>query len=242
MLRKADIVHPWFVGRYNEETYGNFRDRIPGDIAWCKENKVDYVPTVFPGFSWHNMYNKSPMNQIPRNRGKFYWKQIAGAIGAGAEMLYVAMFDEVDEGTAIFKASKNPPVGASNFVTFEEDVPSDYYLTLTGYAGKMLRREIPFIERIPGTAAGVRAGEGVAAPDGGGTKVPEGGGGAVQGREATVLTGGGVNGPGGKGNVSKEGSLTSWVDPYIGSGGHGHVFVGASQVGVIPMPGSNTPA
>jgi hypothetical protein len=95
------------------------------------------------------MYDKSPMNQIPRDRGRFYWKQIVGGIGSGAEMLYVAMFDEVDEGTAIFKASKNPPVGASGFVRFEEGIPSDYYLFLTGCAGKMLRGEKPLREEPP---------------------------------------------------------------------------------------------
>jgi hypothetical protein len=149
VIKKADIVHPWFVGRYKEETYPAFRDRIPADIAWCKQNKIDYVPTIFPGFSWHNMYPNSPMNQIPRNNGQFYWKQITGALQGGAEMLYIAMFDEVDEGTAIFKASKNPPVGLSNFVSFEKNIPEDYYLYLTGYAAKMLRKTIPFREDIP---------------------------------------------------------------------------------------------
>ena len=46
-------------------------------------------------------------------------------------MIYVAMFDEIDEGTAIYKISKNPPLGASPFVTFEPEIPSDYYLYLT---------------------------------------------------------------------------------------------------------------
>ncbi|MBV4357570.1 glycoside hydrolase family 71/99-like protein [Pinibacter aurantiacus] len=149
VIKKADIVHPWFVGRYNEETYPAFKQHVAGDVQWCKQNKIDYAPVVYPGFSWHNMYNKSPQNQMPRNKGEFYWKQIAGALESGAEMLYVAMFDEIDEGTAIFKVSKNPPVGASSFVTFEESVPEDHYLFLTGMAAKMLRKEIPFSETQP---------------------------------------------------------------------------------------------
>ena len=56
-------------------------------------------------------------------------------------MYYVAMFDEMDEGTAIFKCSSQPPPGA-RFVTYD-DVPSDRYLWLAGAAGKLLRGEIP---------------------------------------------------------------------------------------------------
>lgn len=149
LLRKVDIVHPWFVGRFNEDAYPVFQKRIAEDIAWCKTNKVDYVPTVFPGFSWHNMNPRAKQNQIPRNRGHFYWKQINGAINSGAEMLYIAMFDEVDEGTAILKASKNPPVGLSTFVTYEDDIPNDYYLYLTGYAAKMLRKQVPLTVDVP---------------------------------------------------------------------------------------------
>ena len=95
------------------------------------------------------MYNKSPQNQVPRNRRQFFWKEIVGAEQAGVKMLYIAMFDEIDEGTAIFKISKNPPVGASSFVKFEEDIPSDFYLFLAGYAGKMLRKQVPFQTTIP---------------------------------------------------------------------------------------------
>ncbi|MDB5125550.1 MAG: xylosidase [Mucilaginibacter sp.] len=149
LLKKVDIIHPWFVGRFDETKYPAFKQRIADDIAWCKEYKLDYVPTIFPGFSWHNMNPRSPQNQIPRNRGHFYWKQITGAINSGADMLYVAMFDEVDEGTAILKASKNPPVGLSSFVTYEDDIPNDYYLYLTGCAGKMLRKQIPLQGTVP---------------------------------------------------------------------------------------------
>ncbi len=58
-------------------------------------------------------------------------------------MLYVAMFDEMDEGTAIFKCSNQPPCGAPAKFLGYEGVPSDHYLWLTGQAGQMLRGEIP---------------------------------------------------------------------------------------------------
>jgi len=150
IIKKADIVHPWTVGRFkNESSYGRYAEIQKDDMKWCKQNKLDYVGVVFPGFSWHNMNPRSPSDQIPRNRGSFFWKQLSTAINNGVEMLYVAMFDEIDEGTAIFKISKNPPVGASTFVTFEQDIPEDFYLFLTGYAGKMLRKEVPFKEDVP---------------------------------------------------------------------------------------------
>jgi len=150
IIKKVDLVHPWTIGRYNnKETYDKYREVQKGDIAWCRENKVDYAATVFPGFSWSNLNPHSPFDQIPRDRGRFFWRQWTGALSNGAEMIYVAMFDEVDEGTAIEKISLDPPAGPSRFVRFEEGIPSDYYLYLTGYGAKMLRKEIPFREEIP---------------------------------------------------------------------------------------------
>lgn len=56
-------------------------------------------------------------------------------------MLYVAMFDEVDEGTAIFKCVNNVPVGEqSKFVTFE-GLPSDFYLKMVGAGTKLIHDE-----------------------------------------------------------------------------------------------------
>ena len=50
--------------------------------------------------------------------------------GDGATMAYVAMFDEVDEGTAICKCAPQPPAG---FVGLE-GLPSDHYLRLPASA------------------------------------------------------------------------------------------------------------
>jgi hypothetical protein len=149
VLMQADVIHPWLVGRFNEESYEEFRqENIVGDAEWCKKNGKSYAPTIFPGFSWHNMKD-DVSDKIPRNRGEFFWKQISGAIESGAEMLYVAMFDEIDEGTAIMKCAHEVPVGKSIFVPIEKDVPADHYLWLTGMAGKMLRGEIPFSKKMP---------------------------------------------------------------------------------------------
>ena len=150
VLRNVDVIHPWFVGRYNEDSYEAFRQNlIVEDVKWCKEKGKSYVPTVFPGFSWYNMKSWDVSNKIPRNKGEFFWKQIAGAIESGAEMLYVAMFDEIDEATAIMKCAHEVPVGKSVFVPYEKEIPSDHYLWLAGMAGKMLRGEIPFSRQIP---------------------------------------------------------------------------------------------
>jgi len=144
LYKRVDIIQPWMVGRYNENTYPPFKERIKADIAWTTTHHEEYVPVVFPGFSWHNMYPNFPPNQIPRDSGKFFWEQITGDIRAGAQMLYVAMFDEIDEGTAIMKASLDPPVGKSTFVKFDPGIPNDYYLQLAGHAAKLLRGEETF--------------------------------------------------------------------------------------------------
>jgi hypothetical protein len=111
------------------------------------------VPCVYPGFSWYNLSKVQfggihPVAQIPRQKGKFYWDLISASINAGAEMLYVAMFDELDEGTAIFKTSNEAP--QANFKMIDnEGMPSDHYLWLTGKASEMLKKKIPFTNQIP---------------------------------------------------------------------------------------------
>ena len=158
LIKQADIVLPWTVQRFSPLLHNymdRYRDVMLADMKWCKENGVDYVPCVCPGFSWHNLSrfefpdDIKPVGSIPRQGGKFYWQQISTAINAGATMLYVAMFDEVNEGTAIFKCSDNPPI--SNIAKFinMDGLPSDHYLWLTGEAGKMLRKEKQLSLTIP---------------------------------------------------------------------------------------------
>ena len=64
-------------------------------------------------------------------------------------MLYVAMFDEVDEGTAIFKCTDDPPTGNGGVFLSNGGLPSDFYLQLTGQAGKLIRDEISASNNTP---------------------------------------------------------------------------------------------
>ena len=150
LIRKADIVSPWTVGRYTTPAQATqyATTTMKQDLLWCQEQGKDFLPVVFPGFSWHNMNPRSPLDQIPRLKGKFLWTQFVQARKAGATMVYQAMFDEVNEGTVIFKCTDNPPVGASSFVTYE-GLPSDFYLKLVGRASLMLRGLAPLTEEVP---------------------------------------------------------------------------------------------
>jgi hypothetical protein len=150
VLLMADVLSPWSVGRFRDlagvqrhaERYWR------QDSVWTREHDVDYMPVVFPGFSWHNLKG-AELGAIPRLRGQFLWSQVVATKKAGADMLYIAMFDEVDEGTAIFKCSNNPPTsGGSKFLTLD-GLPSDFYLRLAGQAGKLLRGEISLTDEIP---------------------------------------------------------------------------------------------
>lgn len=156
LIASADIVMPWMVGRFTSMLHNEtvrYGEQVKADVAWCGERKVDYAACVYPGFSWFNLSKtefpnaQNPLGQIPRQKGKFFWSQINAAVGGGAKMLYVAMFDEIDEGTAIFKCSNHPPTGVS--MLDYEGMPSDHYLWLTGQAGRMLRGEVSATGEMP---------------------------------------------------------------------------------------------
>lgn len=140
LLRKyIDIVQPWNVGRYGspEGAETHFAHYFPDDIKWCADNDKDYYAVIFPGFSWTNLrHGHSPLNQTPRLGGRFLWRQAKLVDKYHLDMVYIAMFDEVDEGTAIFKCTNHPPIG--RFVTYE-GYPSDHYLRLSGLIGKMMQ-------------------------------------------------------------------------------------------------------
>jgi hypothetical protein len=152
-----EVISPWAPGRYRDNNSADiYRDTyFQADLDDTASRGMEYMPVVFPGFSWKNLKGEdNALNSIPRNGGEFLWRQMYNAIDAGCKMVYLAMFDEVDEGTAIFKITENfsqtPTTG--EFVTLDYDgidLPSDWYLKLTGEASKMLRGDISLTDQIP---------------------------------------------------------------------------------------------
>ena len=159
IIKSVDIVLPWMVQRFTplvHKPVDHIRDHVIEDIKWTKKYGIDYVPIVYPGFSWRNLSlsNKglarhTAYGAIPRLGGAFYWDQFYALISAGAEMIYVAMFDEIDEGTAIMKISDTPPNSDKAHFVDNDGAPSDQYLWLTGLGAKMLRKEIPLSIDMP---------------------------------------------------------------------------------------------
>ena len=154
VLKAADVVAPWPVGRYGtpEAALKTGTNEREPDMKWLKENGLDYLPGAFPGFSWQNLMKvrgkEAKFNAIPRLGGQFLWSQAIASKRAGAKMLYLAMFDEIDEGTALFKVANDVPVGETPFLTYE-GLPSDHYLWLSGQIAKLFRGEIPATDEMP---------------------------------------------------------------------------------------------
>jgi hypothetical protein len=151
-----DIISPWTVGVavQDAEVDDYYTRAVVPDMARAKECGAEFMPVVYPGHSYHNADPSRPLNQYPRRGGRLYWRQVYDAVSAGASMIYNAMFDEVNEGTAMYKVaatSADVPQGLQvvTNATDGECLPSDWYLRLGGQATKMLRGEIPLTAAIP---------------------------------------------------------------------------------------------
>jgi hypothetical protein len=150
-----DVISPWTVGAFTTDAEVDDYERImAADIKRAKECGAEYMPVVYPGHSWHSANPARPLNEFPRRGGRLYWRQIYTALSAGSTMIYNAMFDEVNEGTAMYKiaaTSADAPVGLQvvNMDTDGECLPNDWYLRLAGAATRVLRGEAALTETIP---------------------------------------------------------------------------------------------
>ncbi len=167
VYKRLAVISPWSPGRYSSMTAFD-GDKLPlaiEDLKWCQDNGVLYAPIAFPGFSWANMRTiftrnadnsvtaaldpNNPYDACSREKGSFFWRQLYQYVNAGADGLFIAMFDEMDEGTCIFKCANtsNVPINTSSFnsvgkfLGYDDSLPTDWYLLLTGCAKSFLNND-----------------------------------------------------------------------------------------------------
>ncbi|MFN2396972.1 MAG: CBM35 domain-containing protein, partial [Bacteroidales bacterium] len=157
----ANMISPWHVGTFSLTGVTSWGDKIAADMIHCKNLGIDYMPVLWPGFSWANWKEgyENRKNHHPRMHGDFMWDQFFTAkkkfdwVGMTATA-YVAMFDEYDESTAIAKAAEDASMIPTNqwFLTLDADgvnCSSDFYLRLTGDGAKMLKDQIGIVATHP---------------------------------------------------------------------------------------------
>ncbi|MGE0632474.1 MAG: xylosidase, partial [Pseudobdellovibrionaceae bacterium] len=148
---KFDVISPWAVAQSQDEaSLNNFVNNfvIP-DLKLVSQRNQKYVPVIFPGFSWYNLFNDQPKNQIPRQGGQFLWAQARAYNQLGMKSFYTAMFDEVNEGTSIMKTAATAQEAPKEFYSLTLDAdgtayPNDWYLQVSRAISQGLKTDNGF--------------------------------------------------------------------------------------------------
>lgn len=148
--QRFDAYVPWNTGNYTRD--GNIKKASLGswveDQRTCEQNGALWIPSVYPGFGWDNLQRSAPgTSTIARRGGQFLWEQFYALAQQKVGSVYLAMFDEVDEGTALFKVTSTPPT-QGRFQGYE-GLGSDWYLRLVNEGVNMLRGKRPLTPTIP---------------------------------------------------------------------------------------------
>jgi hypothetical protein len=151
VYRSFEVISPWSVGRFGDEASADafIKNVVEPDLVETRRLGLRYLPVIFPGFSWRNLMinrgqaEQGALNVIPRRCGNFMWRQVWNLLNTRTDMMYAAMFDEVDEATALFRVEPEPanlPLGAT-MLSLNQDgcsLPDDWYLRVTGQAASFL--------------------------------------------------------------------------------------------------------
>lgn len=145
---QLNIVQPWTVGAYGDidDANGYMTQYLVPDMALTAKNNQLYMPVIFPGGS----------ASVHRLGGTFYWQQAYNTRSVGAPMVKIAMFDEVNEGTALFKVAslRSEAPNWPNWITLDADgdtLPSDWYMRLGYETQRIYHGEIANTETMPST-------------------------------------------------------------------------------------------
>ncbi|MHB8878413.1 MAG: hypothetical protein ACYC8T_32355 [Myxococcaceae bacterium] len=153
-FERLDVIQPWAVGALETEAdaEAHRRDYIEPDAQYARQHGAAYQRVIFPGFAWSN-WNGGGKNMIPRRAGRFLWAQATAAKRANVPV-FIAMFDEYDEGTAIAKAAEDPSMTPASqyFLSLDADgtrVSSDFYLRLAGAVTRLMKGQLAPSAEVP---------------------------------------------------------------------------------------------
>lgn len=164
-----DVISPWTVGRYQtlEEVDRHYERFWERDLEYLKDKDQRYLPVIYPGSSMCNLKRERGEpnhNSSSREGGHFLWRQARALIEGGARSIKIAMFDEVDEGTAIYKVTTSydevpdisnydpedfPPGLYLTTASDGYDLPSDHYLKLAGEINRALDNPDKLTNELP---------------------------------------------------------------------------------------------
>jgi hypothetical protein len=152
MLATMTAIQPWSVGRVKTDPKTGYKtenmDTWAGDIEWCKARNILFSPVFNSGTHIAGPPPIPPKGPVvPRRTGNYLWEQFVEASKYKLNCVFVAMFDEINEGTQIMKIENHPPTQAP-FLTYD-GATSDYYLRLTGTGAKMLKEQKTITFPIP---------------------------------------------------------------------------------------------
>ncbi len=114
------------------------------------------LPHAWPGFSWCNLKMLSPgTSYTARSGGEFYWTRLTNAVFCGADQIFLGMFDEYDEGTAIMPMSDDHPAAYSEWGQYIDNDGDDpfRYLQLSGAAREMLTGDRAVSPSLPSSGS-----------------------------------------------------------------------------------------
>jgi len=161
MYSSFDMISPWYIGRGINSIISGNNPRLTNGIDFCTKNPrswanntpIAFMPTIWPGFAWTNMSgNTGQPNATPRNAGQHIWDQVRPYLNHESNSnneirsLYLAMFDEYDEGTNWMKAGVDffdIPLN-QYFQTHSADglwLSSDYYMRMAKASIEVFKRK-----------------------------------------------------------------------------------------------------
>ncbi len=179
---QADPVISWFTNQNLHLIGGVARDKINDPewqpvlrkydqiLEWMEKDHQDLddlktqldgfgmkiLPHSWPGFSWHNLKQfVFPYQYTARNGGDFYWERLFNAMDIGADQLFLGMFDEYDEATAIMPMSDIYPDtysdGTNSWGHYIDNEGLDpfWYLRLSGAAREILNGQRSLSSTLP---------------------------------------------------------------------------------------------